>query len=365
MRAPQDNTVAIGKPERQLHKASHCGSKQQYSSPDETTLLLLVRATYMVLFFARIPFVVNRAFQRNANGVVATTQDHKPLCLRIRTGHRTSTSSEFSQLLRLAAVAVCLAKVVEAIVRCVKTAVYFFAQVHRSKLTFVVSWVTRFAVLNKCIFMLQLSAKDLREIDFHTVTCHGVVVLLFSQLLFHVMAVSYHTKCRWDIQNIYWVGLPHWYGTCFLAKHVNQNQTKSWWKFSAKGHCATVRHYAPGIFARWMDAQTSTTLKLRPRTVFVVWQADTRSPDLREKHSNVIRYWFEGVDRCKRSMEIAWSLFIRTKLKLWKFQATLARLGSHSLLVVSESKLVCLLACFLYANQWMPSGNHTIKIHLF
>jgi len=42
---------------------SHCGSKQQESSPDEITLLLLVRATYIsVLFFAHIPFVVNRAF---------------------------------------------------------------------------------------------------------------------------------------------------------------------------------------------------------------------------------------------------------------------------------------------------------------
>jgi len=35
------------------------------------TLLLLVRATYIwVLFFAHIPFVVNRTF--NANGEVAT-----------------------------------------------------------------------------------------------------------------------------------------------------------------------------------------------------------------------------------------------------------------------------------------------------
>jgi len=39
----------------------------------KTTLLLFVRATHIwCCFFARIPFVVNRAFQRNASGVVAT-----------------------------------------------------------------------------------------------------------------------------------------------------------------------------------------------------------------------------------------------------------------------------------------------------
>jgi len=55
--------VTIGNPERHVRKASHCGSKQQQTSPDEITLLLLVRATYIwVLFFAHIPFVVNRAF---------------------------------------------------------------------------------------------------------------------------------------------------------------------------------------------------------------------------------------------------------------------------------------------------------------
>jgi len=38
------------------------------------TLSLLVRVTYIwVLFFAHIPFVVNRTFNRNANGEVATT----------------------------------------------------------------------------------------------------------------------------------------------------------------------------------------------------------------------------------------------------------------------------------------------------
>jgi len=52
----------IGKLERHVRKASHCDSKQQQISFDEITLLL-VRATYIwVLFFAHIPFVVNRTF---------------------------------------------------------------------------------------------------------------------------------------------------------------------------------------------------------------------------------------------------------------------------------------------------------------
>jgi len=39
--------VAIGKPERQVRKASRCGSKQQYRSHAAITPLLLVRATYI------------------------------------------------------------------------------------------------------------------------------------------------------------------------------------------------------------------------------------------------------------------------------------------------------------------------------
>ena len=67
-RASAVGAVAIGKPERHVRKASHCGTKQQ--SPDEITLLLLVRATYIwVLFFPHIPFAVNCT--RNANGEIA------------------------------------------------------------------------------------------------------------------------------------------------------------------------------------------------------------------------------------------------------------------------------------------------------
>jgi len=88
--------VTIRKPERQVHKASHCGSsffegctwhdlhilvaapfccdpKARATSAQssslwqqatiEITLLLLVRATYIrVLFFAHIPFVLNCTF---------------------------------------------------------------------------------------------------------------------------------------------------------------------------------------------------------------------------------------------------------------------------------------------------------------
>jgi len=55
--------VAIGKPERQVRKASHCGSKQQQRSHAMITVSLLVRAAYIwVLLFAYIPFVVTRAF---------------------------------------------------------------------------------------------------------------------------------------------------------------------------------------------------------------------------------------------------------------------------------------------------------------
>jgi len=55
--------VAIEKLEQQVRKSSHCSSKQQQRSPDEITLLLLVRAIYIcVLLFAHILFMVNRTF---------------------------------------------------------------------------------------------------------------------------------------------------------------------------------------------------------------------------------------------------------------------------------------------------------------
>ena len=52
--------VAIGNPEWHVRKASHRGSKQQLRPCSQSLLLLLARATYiMVLFFTHIPFVVN------------------------------------------------------------------------------------------------------------------------------------------------------------------------------------------------------------------------------------------------------------------------------------------------------------------
>jgi len=64
------NTVgAIGKPERQVCNASHCGSKLQQIPPDMITLLLLLCATYIcVLFFAHIQFVVSRTFNAMPTG---------------------------------------------------------------------------------------------------------------------------------------------------------------------------------------------------------------------------------------------------------------------------------------------------------
>jgi len=50
----------IGNPERHARKASHRGSKQQWRSCSQSLLLLLARATHiMVLFCTHIPFVVN------------------------------------------------------------------------------------------------------------------------------------------------------------------------------------------------------------------------------------------------------------------------------------------------------------------
>ena len=81
------STVAIGKPERDVRKSSHCDSKQQRRSRTAITLrarwslcsivhkLILAglprhdssiiacsRHVYILLFFAHIPFVVNHAF---------------------------------------------------------------------------------------------------------------------------------------------------------------------------------------------------------------------------------------------------------------------------------------------------------------
>jgi len=68
------SSVAIGNPERHVRKASHCGSKQQWSSHAMITLLLLVRATcmYRVVLHAH-PVRGESHNQRNTTGEVATT----------------------------------------------------------------------------------------------------------------------------------------------------------------------------------------------------------------------------------------------------------------------------------------------------
>jgi len=60
--------VAIGKPDRKVCKASHCGSKQKQRSFAAITPSLIVRATYArVLFFAHILFLANRTFNATLN----------------------------------------------------------------------------------------------------------------------------------------------------------------------------------------------------------------------------------------------------------------------------------------------------------
>jgi len=54
----RNSLLRSAKPDRHVRKASHCGSKQQQRSCTAVTPLLLVRATYILLFFAHIPFVV-------------------------------------------------------------------------------------------------------------------------------------------------------------------------------------------------------------------------------------------------------------------------------------------------------------------
>ena len=63
------HTVSIGNPERHVRKASYRGSKQQYRSCSQSLLLLLARATYiMVLFFTH----GESHNQRKATGEVTT-----------------------------------------------------------------------------------------------------------------------------------------------------------------------------------------------------------------------------------------------------------------------------------------------------
>jgi len=69
----QHHFVAIGNPERHMRKASHCGSKEQWSSHAMITLLLLVCATYMYgVVLHAYPVCGESHNQRNTTGEVAT-----------------------------------------------------------------------------------------------------------------------------------------------------------------------------------------------------------------------------------------------------------------------------------------------------
>jgi len=63
-------TVAIRNPERHVRKASHRGSKQQWRSPDEITLLLLVRTTHIYFCSSRTSrsWWITQSTQRHRRG---------------------------------------------------------------------------------------------------------------------------------------------------------------------------------------------------------------------------------------------------------------------------------------------------------
>jgi len=61
---PQHHFFAIGKPDQQVRKASHCGSKLQWwtHAMVNSNIACLCHIFLWLLFFAHIPFVVNRTF---------------------------------------------------------------------------------------------------------------------------------------------------------------------------------------------------------------------------------------------------------------------------------------------------------------
>ena len=91
--------VAIGNPERHVHKASHHGSKQQQRSLDEITLLLLVRATIICYCYSHTSRCGASHIQRNATGVVSTTsppfynEPHRLHVLFVKASHSMTSTS--------------------------------------------------------------------------------------------------------------------------------------------------------------------------------------------------------------------------------------------------------------------------------
>jgi len=64
--------VAIGMPERHVQSFALWQQATTEIMRRNHSVIACSRHIYVMLFFAYIPFVVNRAFQRNASGVVAT-----------------------------------------------------------------------------------------------------------------------------------------------------------------------------------------------------------------------------------------------------------------------------------------------------
>ena len=74
----QHHFVSIGKPERHVRKASHCGSKQQYRSCTTITLLLLVHATFIyVCYCSRTSrsWLIAHSTQHHRRGCNTTDQN--------------------------------------------------------------------------------------------------------------------------------------------------------------------------------------------------------------------------------------------------------------------------------------------------
>jgi len=70
----KDGTVAVGMPERQVRKASHCGNKQQFISH---ALIMLVGTTYTDVILRAHPVCGESHIQHNTNGGVASCNSNK------------------------------------------------------------------------------------------------------------------------------------------------------------------------------------------------------------------------------------------------------------------------------------------------
>jgi len=88
----QHHFLAIRKPKWHVCEAFHCGSKQQQSSPDKITLLLLVHATYMGVVLHAHSVHGEPRIQHNASRAVATIDSFKAMIVGIGEYFHQSTS---------------------------------------------------------------------------------------------------------------------------------------------------------------------------------------------------------------------------------------------------------------------------------